>query len=324
MIEQLLWLVLPFFFQDYGSGVPQVIAPTVRFAQACPECTAWWNFEPCGNATNDSDADGACDIDDSPRYTVEDPGREFTVEAGKLWTNQCCGDTSAVQTATGLAGGQTFVAHIVLGAGNATSFRIIPAEGVITPEEGRALILIRWDSIIDTEVINATTTSGSGSGQNDWRFQVLNTNEWRFFVRGATGTANLVDTSTLNFVVDHWYAAELAWCNNGATETCTIGAGGDEVVEIFVNGVSEAQGSGDFEAILAGSWAALGLDASSGTTEYSIALWIIADEDSVDLWDRYAGTCSDGIIRCFHDEMCTAGEFCNSPPPTFNYPGAGG
>ncbi len=312
-----------------GISLAEVVAAG---AEACPECTFWFNGNACADTgINDSDENGLCDISDDPDYQMDTViGTEFTLDTTTVFTN-CCGSDSTIELISNAA-----IEAPALPTGNLYGMlsdaatptqrwsQMMMDEGSWPFDEGRIGMLISFNAIgTGSDHIAQVQTAGHvNSGSNQVRMVLTGTGGDEIAFQWTDGGGDtIVATSTAqNIAADTWYFLEFAWCFNGASEACTINLGTNKSGEGWINGVSvitddnSAFGAWDTAQIIM-----LNTAESDTTHESVIALIIIVDEDGLDIWDRYAGTCSEGVTRCFANAQCTG--TCDNPVPVWDYPG---
>lgn len=170
-------------------------------------------------------------------------------------------------------------------------------------------------------IMEIVQTDGTRDGHNRFRLVVSGTGgDEVFFILWDDTTHEITVGTTvfnLNDQLNIWHMFEYSWCfGSTACETA------DDTVAIYHNGTELDSGTiAAWTVWSAASLAVATFDETGTGHAHYITVFAIADDDGVDYWDRYSGTCSDGITRCVDDDHCTGN--CDNPPPTVIYPGDG-
>jgi hypothetical protein len=280
---------------------------------ACPECLLWVNFNDCETQQN---GDGNCDSDNTPNYTIDDGATEETADTNADMTTT--GNAKIDNDATDYIRGDSW-AFTFVDAGGGDRFHIDCGGGTCFDlTEGRCMFTTKYESNYDygedllaTSVIGGERWVMRRSGSPDEGFDFL----WDY---GAT-TFEVSGTTSLS--AGRWYMIEFAYCDDAGT--CSIG---DDTIQFWIDGVSEGSTTDATNMTPLTSGAntidiGRGGAGASGAEDMDVGMVVCTDDDAVDLWDRYAGTCTDGSTRCVDDAACGGGQ-CDNPQPQIDFPGA--
>lgn len=285
---------------------------------ACSECTFWFSGQNCGTAPNDSlpgGGDGDCDNNDTaPIYTFNNGTYDYTADSTTTLSannepiiiSSGASDPIATYTMTAenLTNGDYFIAE-----NNAGSIQ----DGC----EGRwALLYYHEADDAGEEYMGMNTVGGTRAymGQDAATPGI-------FRVSIDYGATTFHALSTTNLVDDQWYMIEFAWCE-GSCGSCS-GVSNDTIA-VIINGTEENTNTDtSFTQLSTGTGSNINCGRIGGGDfgPQEFAFFAIANDDTVDFWDRYAGRCTDGSTRCVDDAECGGGT-CDNPAPNVEYPGA--
>ena len=292
--------------------------------EVCPECTFWTNFNHCDTSPNDSSAEiGLCDDSDSPLYTMDDGVTEFVTHGIDVFLEN--GDIEITTEAPDYIRGDVFGVSPKNTGGGDNWRPENDSMDLVGGDEWRCAFTYQYGP--DADGFDHDEEHLSSSVTDGMRFHVVNkaSADVGFNIHYDWGSGTLIATgSTTNVPANRWHMIEMAACLSEAS-SCTHMTDGDDSIELFIDGVADgsAVDATNMTPLTGGTTAylAIGRSNTGQETDWDIGYVICTDDSSVDLWDRYAGRCTDGSTRCIDDLACGGGT-CDNPTPQIDYPGA--